>query len=107
MPHLLRVKGAEREGIMLRPVIAGGLASVFAMLVFVGGSSAVSQNAARGGLKQVGFSAYVPGQVIVRFRAGATKQARASVLSSEGTSAVQTLALPRTELTRVEPGLSV
>ncbi len=54
-----------------------------------------------------GASEYVPGQVIVRYSAGTTMAERRGALRAPGATAVQSLALPRTELVELPAGVSV
>jgi subtilisin family serine protease len=50
---------------------------------------------------------FVPGELIVRFKAGLGEQARSSILSDEGATLDGHLALPRTVVVRLSAGASV
>jgi thermitase len=81
-----------------------------AILLFCA-SGAGAGTSAPAGLERHGAAAaapeYVPGEVIVRFRAGTTAAARTSTLAGAQGQAVQSLGLPGVALVRLAEGVSV
>ncbi len=86
------------------------VAALAVLLIGAGGAGAGADSNSGTGLGKRGATAadaYVPGELIVRFRAGATSATRTSALSAEGARAAGNLGLPGLIRVKLPAGASV
>jgi subtilisin family serine protease len=90
-----------------RLLIAGLSGCVVLLVILLPGSGAASSQRDAAKLTSVRERAFVPGEVLVRFRPGVGAGARAAVLRDLGASVEEALPLPGLRLVRVPTGTAV